>query len=211
MMSGDAADELLQQSAAIQRAAENEIISSIYSGLVKACEPMETFSTWLLVGTTATATFLIANSDKLIPLLSTRGFLGCGLLLVLSSFCGLWAKMHALVARAGVITETAAMEEAVKRSQHFESTHADLRGKASQLGLQLDLTPDLRRVVLEVLEVVPTSMRRSVVRNLTEHGISYRNAARSVIKQMVWVRCQGGAFLAFLLQAFLAAAMTSLG
>jgi hypothetical protein len=54
----------------------------------KSSEPIEQFSTWLLVGTAAIASFLIANSDKLIPLITKKGFLVCGAFLCLSCISG---------------------------------------------------------------------------------------------------------------------------
>lgn len=52
---------------------ENAIVSSMFEATAKSSEPMERFSSWLLVGTAAIASFLIANSDKLLPLISKEG------------------------------------------------------------------------------------------------------------------------------------------
>ena len=47
---------------------ENAMVSSMFEAASKASEPIETFATWLLVGTAAVASFLITNADKLLPL-----------------------------------------------------------------------------------------------------------------------------------------------
>jgi len=47
--------------------AENAIVSSMFESVFKASEPIDTFSTWLLVGTAAVASFMITNAEKAKP------------------------------------------------------------------------------------------------------------------------------------------------
>jgi len=54
---------------------ENAIISSMFESMAKAIDPMDSFSTWLLAGTAAIASFLIVNGEKLIPLITKDGFI----------------------------------------------------------------------------------------------------------------------------------------
>ena len=50
-------------------------------------------STWLLVVSASVASFVLWNTDKLVPILGKEGFLTCGVLLALSSLCGLLARI----------------------------------------------------------------------------------------------------------------------
>lgn len=78
---------------------------------LKASEPLETFSTWLLVGTAAVASFLITNADKLLPFMGRPGYLTCGALLSFSCVFGLVSRIFAL--RCKIQIETGA---AVRRT-----------------------------------------------------------------------------------------------
>jgi hypothetical protein len=49
--------------------------------------------TWLLFVSASVASFVLCNTDKLVPILGKEGFLTCGVLLALSSLCGLLAKI----------------------------------------------------------------------------------------------------------------------
>ena len=69
--------------------AENDIVSSLIESTFKANEPIDTFSTLLLIGTAAVASFFITNADKILPLVKNHGFTTCGVLLCLSCIFGL--------------------------------------------------------------------------------------------------------------------------
>jgi hypothetical protein len=60
---------------------ENAMVASMFEAVSKASEPIETFSTWLLLGTAAIASFLITNADKVLPLIKPKGFSVCGVFL----------------------------------------------------------------------------------------------------------------------------------
>src|SRR5215210_7375453 len=90
------AEPLREWSRLARQNTESAIVSSMFEAGFKASEPIETFSTWLLVGTAAVASFLITNADKLVPFIGQAGFLSCGALLSFSCLFGLVSKMFAL-------------------------------------------------------------------------------------------------------------------
>ena len=79
---------LLEWNRLARQNAENAMVSSMFEAGFQASEPIEAFSTWLLVGAAAVASFLIANADKLVPFIGSLGFFVCGCLLCLS--CVSW-------------------------------------------------------------------------------------------------------------------------
>ncbi len=97
---------------------ENAIISSMFESMARASDPIDSFSTWLLAGTAAVASFLIANSEKLIPIITRDGFIWCGYLLCFSCVFGLIAKMYALNSK--ICIELGAMIR-VKFDEHLAS------------------------------------------------------------------------------------------
>lgn len=76
---------------------ENAIVSSMLEAVEKASKPVDTFSTWLLVGSAATASFLITNAEKVIPVIRVLGFGVCGFFLCLSCILGLISKIFAVL------------------------------------------------------------------------------------------------------------------
>jgi hypothetical protein len=108
LMTHDQKTEPLQEWNRLAREnTENAIVSSMFEAISKASKPLEDFSTWLLIGTAAVASFLIANSDKLVPLLGAKGYLWCGALLCLSCLFGFLSKLLALRSQIGRQTSTA--------------------------------------------------------------------------------------------------------
>jgi hypothetical protein len=83
---------------------ENAVVSSMFEAMLKASEPIETFSTWLLLATAAVGSFLIANAEKLLPYISKAGFVTCGVFLCVSCVLGLLSKIFAVRCKIGVET-----------------------------------------------------------------------------------------------------------
>ena len=80
---------------------ENAVVSSMFEAALKASEPVETFSAWLLVEAASVASFFIANAENLIPFISRSGFVICGVFLCISCIFGLFSKVFALRCKSG--------------------------------------------------------------------------------------------------------------
>jgi hypothetical protein len=96
--------------------AENAIVSSMFEASFNASEPIETFSTWLLVGTAAVAAFFVTNADKLIPFIKHAGFLTCGMFLCFSCLFGFISRIFALRCKIQIATGSAVRKTF---SEHF--------------------------------------------------------------------------------------------
>ncbi len=189
---------------------ENAIVSSMFEAASKASEPLEKFSTWLLVGTAAVASFLITNSDKLVPLLGAKGFSGCGALLCLSCLLGLLSKLIGLRSQIGK-----EMGEAVRMTfaEHLEKYKED--EKKIQQGAEfwnIDLQTGIRidRVLSEFYEPLPWWASWLAKRQLKKHAgnpqVGYLILINSLNWQGYFAAGQAISFLAFLVVGFLYAA-----
>ena len=90
-MTDDSRTEALREWNSLAREnTENAVVSSMLEAALTASEPVETFSTWLLVATAAVASFLIANAETLMPFISRAGFVTCGVFLCVSCIFGLF-------------------------------------------------------------------------------------------------------------------------
>ncbi|MGY0653078.1 hypothetical protein ACW7GZ_14705 [Luteimonas sp. A537] len=178
----------------------------------KAIEPIDTFTTWLLVGTAAVASFLVGNADKLVPIIGSSGFLACGILLCFSCLFGLLSKIFALLGRVGYEAgNTVSQAIPALLAQHDEveqkiQEHAEALGVEIQSGVRMD------RVFREFMAPLPFWARWAVARSLKKHGnnpqAGYLTRIKNLNRQGICAFLQAMTFIAFLLVAFAHAAAT---
>lgn len=145
---------------------ENAIVSSMFETAACATEPIEKFSTWLLVGTAAIASFLIANSDKILPILSNRGFLVCGGLLCISCFFGLLAKVFALRSQISskiVVAVSATFKEHLAM---YREEERKIKEGAEFWGIDLQTGVRAERIVTEFIKPLPWWAKFLIIRKL---------------------------------------------
>jgi hypothetical protein len=199
MLPNDAPSPLHEWNRLARENAENAIVSSMFEATAEAGEPLEAFSGWLLLGTAAVASFMVANSEKVVPLLGQRGFLVCGALLCLSCAFGLMAKFFAVRRRIGVhLAAYDAEEEKIKQ-------HADATGITLQTGIRID------RVLGEYLAPWPKSAAWLATRYFRKNASNPQIAHLLTLRNLLWLGglsfLQALSFLAFLASGFLHAAI----
>lgn len=189
---------------------ENALVASMFEASHKAIEPIDTFTTWLLVGTAAVASFFVGNADKLVPIIGASGFLACGILLCVSCLFGLMSKMFALLGRVGYEAGTAVKETfPILLAKHNE-TESQIQERAEALGISVDSDIRMERVLQEFIAPLPFWARWAVARNLKKHGnnpqVGYISRIKNLNRQGVCAFLQAMTFLIFLLVAFAHAA-----
>lgn len=204
------ADPLLEWNRLSRENAENAIVSSMFEASSAAIEPIETFVTWLLIGAAAVASFLLGNSDKLVPILGERGFLLCGLLLATSCMFGLLAKSYLLRADIGRRVSRAVAETfAVQLKQH-EEVEQEIQATAQQRGIELETGIRMERVLGEFVAPMPLLVKLLVGRTLKKNAgnpqIAYLLRIKIMNRSGFFSFLQAMAFLAFIVVGFAAAA-----
>lgn len=71
---------------------KHAVVSTMYLGVLARSPHIEAFTTWLLAGTGAAATLLIANIQSISAVIGRDGFQICMSLLVVSALFGLFTK-----------------------------------------------------------------------------------------------------------------------
>lgn len=185
---------------------ENAIISSMFEAVAKAIEPIEKFSTWLLVGTAAVASFLITNSDKILPLLEKRGFSICGALLCISCVFGLLAKMFALKVQIGNETRAAVALTFMEHLAKYTEEEKKIKEGANFWGIDLQTGVRLDRVLEEFYKPFPRWGAWLANRKLKKNAGNPQIAHHLLIKNLNWLgylaAAQALSFLAFLIAGF---------
>ncbi len=186
---------------------ENAIVSSMFEAGSKSSEPIEQFSTWLLVGTAAVASFLIANSDKLIPLICKTGFLVCGAFLCLSCVAGLVSKIYALRCRIGINVSAAVRETFLQHLEIYEKEEEKVKEAASFWGITLETGIRMERVMKEFFKPQPKVVTWLTNRMLKKHEgnpqVGYLLLVSLVNRQALFAILQAALFLAFLVAGFI--------
>jgi hypothetical protein len=131
------------------------MVSSMFETAGCAIEPIEKFSTWLLVGAAVIASFLITNSDKIVLLLGNHGFLVCGSLLCISCFFGLLAKLAALRSQIARKINAAILETFTKHLAKYKEEERKIQEGAEFWGINLQTGVRIERILAEFLKPLP--------------------------------------------------------
>ena len=189
---------------------ENAIVSSMFESVAKASDPIDSFSTWLLAGTAAIASFLIANSEKLIPIITRDGFRLCGVFLCLSCVFGLVAKMYALRSKIGI--ELGEMVRATFKEHlaSYQEQEKKIQEGANFWGITLETGIRVERVLREFYTAFPKWIAWLAYRHINKHKnnpqVGYLLTVKSINRQGYFAFAQAISFLSFLFVGFFYAA-----
>lgn len=193
-----------------QENTENAMVSSMFEAAVVASEPIDSFSTWLLLGTAAVGGFIISNADKVIPLLTKTGFVTAGILLVLSCVFGVLSK--ALALRMKVMKETGARVKAtfLEHLAKYEEEEAKIEEGAKFWGITIQTGVRMDRVLEEFYKPLPAWARwlgrRHMEKNKGNPQIQYLPLIKTMNGQGMFAFVQVLLIIAFLGTAFIFAA-----
>lgn len=203
-------DPLLEWNRLSRENAENAIVSSMFEASSEAIAPIESFVTWLLLGAAAVASFLLANSDKLVPILGERGFLSCGLLLAASCLFGLLAKAYLLKAEIGRRVGLAVASAFAAQLKIHEEVEEKIQEAARLRDVELETHIRMERVLSEFLAPMPALAKWLVARTLKKHAgnpqVGYLPRMKAMNRLGLFSFLQAVAFLIFMVVGFAAAA-----
>lgn len=205
-------EPLLEWNRLARQNAEDAIVSSMFEAGFKASEPMDSFSTWLLIGTAAVASFLVTNGDKLIPFITQSGFFACGAFLCVSCLFGLLAKMFALRCKIQIDTGAAVRKTFIEQLEKHQQEEEKIKESASNCGITLQTGIRLERIMSEFFKPLAPWIVWLASRNLKKHAGNPQMGYYTVIAGLQWqglsVTLQALAFLGFLVAGFVFAAVT---
>jgi len=189
---------------------ENAIVSSMFEAASKASEPIDTFATWLLVGTAAVASFLITNADKLLPLVKQSGFITCGALLCFSCFFGLLSKMYGLRCKIVIDTGDAVRKTFLEYLAKYKEEEKKIKEGAEVCGINLQTGIRLERILTEFYAPLPKwavwLAERQLKKNAGNPQVGYLPLIKILNTQGILAFLQALSFLGFLVTGFIFAA-----
>lgn len=190
---------------------ENAIVSSMFETAALSSEPIDNFSTWLLIGSASIASFLIVNIEKVLPFVGQAGFLASGAFLWVSCVLGLLSKIYAVRCKvAGEIAQSV-RETFQAHLRAYEQEEERIQEGAKFWGITLQSGVRIERILPEFLAPLPKPFRWLAMRQLRKDErnpqIGYLYRFRALMKQSALAFFQSLAFLGFLATAFVCAAM----
>lgn len=193
--------------------AENAIVSSMFQAASESREPIETFTTWLLVAAAAVASFLITNADKILPLVKKEGFIICGSFLCLSCVFGVLSKMYALRSNIGIQIDASIRKTFSEHLSNYEKEEEDIKKDAEFWGISLETGIRTDRVLAEFYKPFPRFIAwlalRYLKKNASNPQIAYLLLIKNLTKQSLFAFLQIISFLGFLISGFAFAALGS--
>ncbi|MDD5057059.1 MAG: hypothetical protein PHQ60_04235 [Sideroxydans sp.] len=189
---------------------ENAVVSSMFEATLKASEPIETFSSWLLVATGAVASFFIANAEKLLPYISKAGFVTCGVFLFLSCIFGLMSKIFAVRCKVGIETGAAVRRTFAEHFAAYRQEEEKIQAGAKFWGITLQTGLRIEHVLNEFLSLFPKWVQWFARRHFKLHAgnpqIGYIILIKNLQAQGTFALFQAIGFLGFLATGFVFAA-----
>ncbi|WP_061539845.1 hypothetical protein [Collimonas fungivorans] len=190
--------------------AENAIISSMLEVMPNASEPLDSFSTWLLVAAAAVGSFLITNADKLLPMIQHVGFLTCGAFLCCSCFFGLLSKMAAVKCKIGKDLGNTVRTKFAEHFARFREEEKKIKEGAEFWGITLETGIRLERIMKEFFSALPAWASWLANRQLKKYEgnpqVGYLIQVKNFQWQGAWALLQALSFLGFLASGFYFAA-----
>jgi hypothetical protein len=198
-------DPLVEWNRLNRENAEHALISVMFTNVVARAPQADTFSTWLLAGTGASATLMITNIQGMLTAFSGHGFKVTLLMLVLSAVFGLLAKYVFVFFQYGGDSQSKLIEQIKPILDTHSEQQAKIRESAKLRGVTLDTDIRMDVVLTEFAKPLPHWSRWLVMRYINKHKENRQIAHLLPVRFFHWQIglsfFQGLTFLIFILCA----------
>ena len=181
----------------------------MFEAALKASEPIEAFSTWLLVGTAAVASFFITNADKLLPFIGQKGFLLCGAFLSFSGLFGLVSRLFAVRCKIQIETGAAVRKTFAEHLAKHQEEENKISESAKVWGITLETGIRSEQLLAKFFAPFPSwavwFANRNLKRNAGNPHIGYLPAIKGLQLQGAFAVLQALSFLGFVVMGFIVA------
>jgi len=182
--------------------AENDIVSSMFEATLKSSKPIDSFSTWLLVGTAAISSFIITNTDKLTLLTEKSNFGIAAILLFLSCLFGVLSKVFAVRCQVATEVQSAVKETFIKHIEEHEKEQEKIEKSAKFWNMEIETDVRIERILKEFLVPFPFWVKYLAMRHLKKNKgnpqVGYITVVRSLNAQGLLAFLQAFCFLIFI-------------
>lgn len=183
--------------------AEIGFTEAMFTGAIVSSSIIDKFSTWLLAGSGATAALMIANLDKLSPVLGVSTFKQSIYLLVVSALFGFLAKYKSIHCQIMLATGEEIKKRVLPVLEKHEENEEKIEGMAKEHDIEVNTEMDLEFVINEYCRAFPKVMRfwllKQFKQGINDRLAPSRKAANSLFWQGNYTILQFFVFLGFVL------------
>jgi len=171
-----------------------EFVRSLFSGMLNLCVILDSFSTWLLVGSGATVALMVTNIDKILPRLTQPYYRTSLYILAVSMLFGFLQKFVSIT-----IIGFNYIDDKIRTSlgalfENHNKEEEKIGEMAKAANIKVDTNIDLSIIQSELKKAFPWYVRGKMLRNF-EMGrndvlLPYRTHVRHLFKQGIYVVLQ---------------------
>ena len=180
---------------------EIDFVESLFTGALVSSAIIDRFSTWLLAGTGATAALMIANFDKLKPVLGALTIKQSINVLLVSALFGFLAKYKSIYCQIMLAIGEEIKKRLIPLMEKHEEDEDKIVDAAEQHDLQIETKIDLSIVITEYCRAFPRLMhwwlKKQFLQGLSDRLASSRKAANGLFWQGNYTVLQFFSFLLF--------------
>lgn len=193
-----------------RRRVETIIAGEMMRAMAREHSAFDDLSTWLAAGAAAVASFFIANADKLMPIITPKGFAGCGAMLGLSCLFGLLARVQGARCRTALATREAVVKAIKRESAAYAAQQKQVAQFTHEhFGLALELNLRRKEILSQYAAALP-AVFRWLQRRDVERGPKAANhdaaiAMRLAVWQAIWFFLQVATAILFIVIGFIGA------
>jgi len=148
---------------------ENAIVTSMLESVGKSSSPIESFTDWMLIATGAIASFILTNTEKVLPFVGKQALTYGGLLLCTSFTCGLLSKIFALQVKIGQQAGEAAKTTFAEHLEKHKIEEEKIKEGAKFWGITIDTGVRLELILTKFLAAMPAIPRYLTNRTLKKY------------------------------------------
>jgi hypothetical protein len=185
--------------------AEQALVSVMFMNIVSRSPQIDTFSTWLLAGTGAAATLMIANIQNMIQAFGRHGFKVTLSMLAISSLLGVLAKCVYIFFQTGGETQEKLLQQIKPILDKHHEDEQKIIESAKTRGLFLKTELSMEKVLSDFAAPFPKLPRWFMTRYLIKHKDNRQVGHLLPIRMFQWQSSlsllQGLAFISFIIAA----------
>lgn len=195
-------DNLTELAKITKKEAESKLIKMLFREILKTSPILDKFSTWLLIGTGTTASLMIANLEKILPIIGRVNFKDSIYFLVISILLGALAKIKFFNCQIALTINENLENQMVTILEEHDNKKEEIKKFDKNSNLKIDINIDIANVIQEFLKAFPGFTHRQLLQEF-EKGTKDqfnqdRKNANNVFWQGIYITLQLLVFMVFM-------------
>lgn len=180
---------------------EIDFVQGIFEGALVSSPIVDKVATWLLAGTGATAALMIANIDKLTPVLGTSTVKDAIYVLIISALFGFLSKYKSVHCQVVYSIGEEVRKRLIPILDHHEQQEQEISKTADGTDIKVNTEIDIEYIIKEYCKAYPRPIRwwlkKQFLSGIADRLTSSRRAANALFWQSTYASIQFILFIWF--------------